>query len=134
MPILCERRDKRIPGDDAPCGHFPEQVERLAEPSLPRKEAQQCRSGVRVAVEQPALEDVRVQLRGAAGAHGRRGEDRCEGERGRGDARGEHAREQREGVGCAAGAGAGGDEGVEEGRRERRVRVRHSVVREVRMA
>jgi hypothetical protein len=78
-------------------------------------------------VEQAALENVRVQLRGTAGGGGRRGEDRCEGERGRGDAGSEHAREEREGVDHATGAGAGGDEGIEEWRGERRFRTRHPV-------
>lgn len=78
-------------------------------------------------MEQAALENVRVQLRGTAGGGGSRGEDRCEGERGRGDAGSEHAREEREGVDHATGAGAGGNEGVEEGRRERRARTRHPV-------
>jgi hypothetical protein len=77
-------------------------------------------------VEQPSLEDVRVQLRGAAGGGGRRREDWREGERGRGDPGREHAREEREGVRRAAGAGAGGDEGVEEGSRGRRARARWS--------
>lgn len=82
-------------------------------------------------MEQPALEDVRVQLRRAAGAGRRRGEDRREGERRRGDARGEHAREERKALGGAAGAGAGRDEGVEEGSggRRARTRARHSVER-----
>lgn len=83
-------------------------------------------------MDDTALLDARVQLRGAAGAERRRGEDRREGERGRGDACGEHARKEREGIGHAAGTGAGGDEGVEEGRRERwaRARAPHSVERE----
>lgn len=135
--MLHERGDETVPGDDAPRRHFHEQVERLAEPPLACEEAEQCCPGVRVAAEQAALEDVRVQLRGAAGAQRRRGrEDRREGERGRGDARGEHAREQREGVGGAAGAGAGGDEGVEVGCGEERrgVPARHSVAREAGMA
>ena len=78
-------------------------------------------------MEQAPLENVRVQLRGTAGGGGRRGEDRCEGERGRGDAGREHAREEREGVDHATGAGAGCDEGIEEGRGERRARTRHPV-------
>jgi hypothetical protein len=43
-----------------------------------------------------------------------------------GDPSREHAREEREGIRRAAGAGAGGDEGVEEGRRRRWARVRRA--------
>lgn len=127
MSKLHKRRDEAVPGDNAPHGHFTEQLERLAEPSAPPEEPHQRGPRVGLAVEQAALENVRMQLRGTAGGGGRRGEDRREGERGRGDAGSEHAREEREGVAHATGTGAGGDEGVEEGRGERRARTRHPV-------
>jgi hypothetical protein len=128
-----ERSDEAFPGDHAPHGRFSEHLERIVEPPAAPKEVEQRGRGVRFPVEHNALEDARVQLRGAGGAERGRGEDWRESERGRGDARGEHARKEREGVGHAAGTGAGSNEGVEEGGGGRwaraRGRGRHSVGR-----
>jgi hypothetical protein len=55
--------------------HFTEHLERSVEPSAPPEGPHQRGPRVRLAVEQPSLEDVRVQLRGAAGGGGRRRED-----------------------------------------------------------
>jgi hypothetical protein len=36
--VLREGGDEAVPGDDGPCGHFIEQVERLAEAAVAREE------------------------------------------------------------------------------------------------